>query len=148
MNFRRHKRGSEISPLQSAPLLSVILLLLCLQVGGVTFMPAPHEEVAVHLPVVGDGQPVEHRAGELVVEIAASGTLQVNHGSLTMDELRARLQQLSRDVAESVVLVRADPDTPLAKVIAVVEACRIAEIDRYSVMAIVGRPGVPATGRP
>ena len=134
MNFRRHIRGEALPLFSMAPmLLNVALLLLCLLLGAGMWKPAACE-TGSRLPAVA-GQPVEHVPGELVVGIASNGVLTVNRQTLTIDELRARLRQLSFDVPESVVLVQADRQTPFAHVLDVLDACRSAEIDTYRFVA-------------
>ena len=143
MNFRRHLHGAESPLSQTTPLLNVVFLLLCLFVVGFALAPAARE-TGIRLP----GAAGEQCPGELVVDIASNGELTVNRLALTLDELRSRLLQLSREAPESVVLVRGDPDTTFAQVLGVLDACRIAEIDKYSVVAAPGGHESPGPRTP
>ena len=144
MNFRRHLRGAELPLFQVSPLLNVVFLLLCLYLAVAVLDPAAREQ-EIQLPAIASGQPVQHVPGELIVRIASTGVLQLGRQTLTLDELRARLGQLSRDVPDSVVLVRADRDTPFAQILGVLDACRSAEIDKCSFVTMPSeREAAPA----
>ncbi|MEI8242218.1 MAG: biopolymer transporter ExbD [bacterium] len=131
MNFRRQLRAPDAPLMQTAPLLSVVLLLLCLFVGGSAFVPAVHEP-GFELSDGTNGQLVEQRPEAMVVEISPAGELSVSRQALTLDELRVRLRQLSREMPDPVVRVRADPGALVLHVLGVLEACRSAAITCYT----------------
>ncbi len=136
MNFRRHAQGPGPSLFACTPLVNVALLMLALFAGGLAFFPATVREVAMDLPVVAAGQPVDRLPGEGVVQVTTNGLISWNNEFVTRVGLRERLRQYSRDCVDAAVLVRADRRVPFDEVVAVLEACRSAEIDRYRVLAM------------
>jgi biopolymer transport protein ExbD len=131
MNFRRQLRAPDALLMQTTPLLNVALLLLCLFVGGSAFVPAVPQP-GFELSDGMSGQPFTQRPEAMVVEISGAGELSVSRQKLTLDELRVRLRQLAREMLEPAVLVRADPVAQVSHVLGVLDACRSAEITRYS----------------
>ena len=133
MNFRRHMQKTDGRLLLVTPLLNVVFLLLCLLVGGSAFAPAAHEG-GVPFSAAAGGTTGGQASGAMVIDLAANGGLYVNLQSLSGEEVQARLSRLAHEVPESVVRVRVDREAPLAQVLRVLEACRNAEIDQYSLV--------------
>jgi biopolymer transport protein ExbD len=136
MNFRRHIEGAGSSLSPFIALVNVALLLLGLFAGGLAFFPVSVAEVALDLPVVASGPAVERLPGEGVVQVATNGLVAWNNEFVTLDGLRDRLRQYGRERVDAAVLVRADRGVLFFEVVAVVEACRSAEIDRWRVLAM------------
>jgi biopolymer transport protein ExbD len=136
MNFRRHIQGAGSSLSPFVALVNVALLLLGLFAGGLAFFPATVAEVALELPVVAAGPAVEILPGEGIIQIATNNLLAWNNELVTGEGLRDRLRQYGRERVDAAVLVRADRRVPFCEVVAVLEACRSAEIDRWRVLAM------------
>ncbi|MFZ4396896.1 MAG: ExbD/TolR family protein [Kiritimatiellia bacterium] len=135
MNFRRHLHHTDSPLLQSVSLLTVVWLLLGLFLVGLLLAPAPRE-AGVWLAVAGNDPEAPQPADKMLIEIDRSGALSMNRQALTKEELREGLVKFSHEIADSMVLVRANSNAPLMQVLDVLDACRKADIDHYRVTAV------------
>jgi biopolymer transport protein ExbD len=72
--------------------------------------------------------PNVQRPSECVLNIAADGRVILNQQTLSLDELKAKLQQLSDANPDQAVIVRGDERVDYKYVVAVLETCRAANI--------------------
>ena len=125
MNFR--KRTSELPQFQATPMLDVVFLLLCFFVTSSVFSQWEYE-VDIVLPSAQSSKMPDRLPGEIIINVGTDGRVSVNRQTLSLEQLRQRLERLARNFPGQPVVIRADRLTAYEHVIAVVDACRLADI--------------------
>jgi biopolymer transport protein TolR len=131
MAFTGGDRNNEtLSQINVTPLVDVMLVLL------VIFMvtaPILHQGVSVNLPQVRAGA-ISGDEVELVVTVAANGTVYLNDTVTSAPELQTKLQAIVRETPDRGVYLRADAAVPYGEVMRVIGAIREAGIQRLGMI--------------
>ena len=130
MNFNR-KGKSRAAGVSMTALMDVIFLLLCFFVTSSVFSQW-ETEVSISLPTAKSATVPGRMPGEIIVNVAADGAVSVNGRSLTKEELTARLKRVSELYPGQPVVIRADKVTPYESLVAVIDACRAADVWNFS----------------
>ncbi len=126
MNFRRGLPPESVG-FQLAPMIDVVFLLLCFFVASQLFAQW-ESEIDIQLPTARSATTPERLPGEVILNVRADGTVVVSGRTLDADELDRLLARLVEIFPGQPVILRADRSTPYQHVIAVIDACRRAEI--------------------
>lgn len=129
MKFARHK--SRAPQLALTSMLDVIFLLLCFFVT-VSVFSQWESEISIQLPKAGTAEEPDRLPGEIILNLAKDGKVTVNGQALALDDLRVRLQRVSKYYPGQPVIIRADKQTAYEKLIGVVDVCRSADIWNFS----------------
>src|SRR5476651_301093 len=93
MNLRRRINQDPIQ-LQLAPMIDVILFLLCFFL--LTWNLARYEQdLAVKVPTARNGEEPKQLPGEVIINLRADGTVVLEHSTLSFDELQQKLTAIS-----------------------------------------------------
>jgi len=130
MKFAR-KSASRAPTLALTSMLDVIFLLLCFFVT-VSVFSQWESEISIKLPSAETAEQPERMPGEIIVNLAPDGAVRVNGTVLTLTELHQRLQKVSKFYPGQPVIIRADKQTAYEKFVAVIDACRAADIWNFS----------------
>ncbi len=137
MNFRRRIATEQLG-LQLAPMIDVILFLLCFFL--LTWNLARYEaDIDVKVPTAKQGQEPKRLPGEVIVNIAKDGSVNLNRRTVTMDELQQILAGVVQEYPDQAVIIRADAKTDYDNVVKVLDACRAA--DAWNIAFATLRPG-------
>ncbi|MDE1171164.1 MAG: biopolymer transporter ExbD [Verrucomicrobium sp.] len=140
MNFRRRIVPQQIG-LQLAPMIDVILFLLCFFL--LTWNLARYEaDIEVKIPVAKQGQEPKRLPGEVIVNISKDGTVNLNRRVIGSDELRQILTGVVKEYPDQAVIIRADADTDYKYVVGVLDVCR--EANAWNIAFATLRPESPA----
>ena len=140
MNFRRRIVTEQIG-LQLAPMIDVILFLLCFFL--LTWNLARYEaDINVKVPTAKQGQEPKRLPGEVVVNVAKDGSVNLNRRVVSMDELQQILAGVVQEYPDQAVIIRADADTNYKNVVKVLDACRAA--DAWNIAFATLRPDMEA----
>jgi biopolymer transport protein ExbD len=126
MNFR----GSiKLNPpgFQIAPMVDIALFLLFFFLLQWKFSQT-ETEVDVKVPKASEGKESRRSSGEIILNIKSDGTIVMNRRSLDMDSLQESLQKISMLYPDQTVLLRGDEKTDYRFIVAVLDACRRANI--------------------
>ncbi|MDA0577202.1 MAG: biopolymer transporter ExbD [Verrucomicrobia bacterium] len=126
MKFR-NRRGVTDVGFQIAPMIDIMLFLLCFFVT-IQVYSQWETEIEIKLPTAESGGLPQRLPGEIIVNIRADGTLVVNSQVLVQAELQTLLNRMVQLFPGQPVLVRADQTTPYAHVIGVLDVCRQADL--------------------
>jgi len=126
MNFRKQS-AIELPQFQVTPMIDVVFLLLCFFITVSVFSQWEYE-VDIVLPTAESAKIPDRLPGEVIINVAHDGTITINQNVLAIDDLRGKLVRLSQLFPGQPVVVRADQSTAYANVMAVVDACRLADI--------------------
>ena len=129
MKFARPKTRAPQLALTS--MLDVIFLLLCFFVT-VSVFSQWESEISIQLPKAGTAEEPDRLPGEIILNLARDGKVTVNGQTLSLEDLRVRLQRVSKYYPGQPVIIRADRQTAYEQLIGVVDVCRSADIWNFS----------------
>ena len=130
MNFRR-KKTARSQGLEMTALMDVIFLLLCFFVTTSVFSQW-ESEIAITLPSAKSATVPGRMPGEIILNVSSGGMVSVNGQILSLDELTKRLSRLSKLYPGQPVVIRADKATSYESLVAVIDACRTADVWNFS----------------
>jgi biopolymer transport protein ExbD len=141
MKFR-NVRQIESIPLQLAPMIDVLLLLLLFFI--ITMNLSRREtEIEIAVPAADEGKPQDTKQrGEIVVNVRKDGTLLVEGEKYTEDQLLAKLKFISSVHKDQAVILRGDEQTAYEKIMTVLNTCQKAGI--WNVSFATRPPETPA----
>jgi len=127
MKFRNVAKIEPI-PLQLAPMIDVLLLLLLFFI--ITMNLAKQEtEIEISVPAADEGKVNSSRdVGEIVVNVKKDGTILVEGAQLSQDELLNKLQLISGIHKDQAVILRGDEKSNFQNVMDVLNTCQKAGI--------------------
>ena len=124
--------------IQLAPMIDVILFLLCFFMAGQIYSQW-ETEIDIALPTAKTGQVPQRLPGEIIINVRQDGTTIVNGRKLDEVELGSLLKRLAQLFPGQPVLLRADKTTAYENVIRVLDLCRQADI--WNISFATGVPG-------
>jgi biopolymer transport protein ExbD len=140
MNFRKRIETPPIA-MQLAPMIDVILFLLCFFL--LTWNLARYEsDLEVKIPTAKEGQDPKRLPGEVIINIAEDGAVNLNRRVVTEQELKEILQGVIQQYPDQAVILRADERTDYKHVVAVLDVCRAAQAWNIA-FATLKATGVP-----
>ena len=122
---------SKAPALALTSMLDVIFLLLCFFVT-VSVFSQWESEIAIKLPSAETASEPERLPGEIIVNLAKDGTVRVNGATLALDDLKSRLSRVSKFYPGQPVIIRADRETRYETLVALIDACRAADVWNFS----------------
>lgn len=131
MNFRRHARRED-PEINFIPLIDLLLVILIFLMVTTTFSRL--SQLRVELPESGAAAPAQRQA-EITVTIDADGQHAVDGellGVVDPARLAARLRKAAQSEGEHTLVVRADANASHRQVMQVLEAARLAGVERVS----------------
>ena len=126
MNFRKNLAFPQVG-FQVVPMVDVVFVaLIFFMVASVTARWETKMEITV--PTAASGARAPRSAGEIIFNLDAAGRIFIQNVEMDLPRLESVLQQVGRAFQDQPVIIRADAQTRHAKVIAVLDACRKADI--------------------
>jgi biopolymer transport protein ExbD len=137
MNLRRRLNQDPIQ-LQLAPMIDVILFLLCFFL--LTWNLARYEQdLEVKVPVARNGTPPQNLPGEVIINLRFNGTVELERRKLTFTELEGKLSAIEQVYPDQAVVLRGDENVEYKYVARVLDACRAAKLT--NIAFATNRPG-------
>ena len=130
MNFRKKQRARP-QGLQMTALMDVIFLLLCFFVTTSVFSQW-ESEIAIALPSAKSATVPGRMPGEIILNVSSQGVVTINGQVLTLEDLTSRLSRLAKLYHGQPVVIRADKETSYESLVAVIDACRTADVWNFS----------------
>jgi len=126
MNLRRRINQEPIQ-LQLAPMIDVIMFLLCFFL--LTWNLARYEQdIEVKVPVARNGAPPKNLPGEVIINLKSDGTVELERATLSFDQLQEKLTAIQQVYPEQPVVLRGSVDVPYKWVVKVLDVCRAAKL--------------------
>ena len=126
MNLRRRINQEPIQ-LQLAPMIDVIMFLLCFFL--LTWNLARYEQdLEVKVPVARNGTPPKQLPGEVIINLKADGSIELERSKLTVAQLQKKLSQIQAVYPEQAVVLRGDENVDYKNVVGILDACRAAKL--------------------
>ena len=130
MNFRRNHRN-RAATVQMASLMDVIFLLLCFFVTSSVFSQW-ETEISIALPTAKSATVPGRMPGEIILNLDEQGEVSVNGQKLTLEAVTQRLARIAKLYPGQPVVIRADKTSSYDKLIALIDACRAADVWNFS----------------
>ena len=125
MRFRR--RPPDVIGFQIAPMVDILLVLLCFFI--VTWSFARKEmELDVKVPAAQSGKEPVSAVNQTVLNVKTDGSVIWNRKQVTSAELLSRLQELARLYPDYAIILRGDERTAYRAIVNVLDICREAGI--------------------
>src|SRR5271154_4516557 len=103
MNLRRRINQEPIQ-LQLAPMIDVIMFLLCFFL--LTWNLARYEQdIAIKVPVAKNGEQPKQLPGEVIINLRADGTVELERATLTFEQLQQKLTAISTVYPDQTVVL-------------------------------------------
>ena len=126
MNLRRRISQDPIQ-LQLAPMIDVILFLLCFFL--LTWNLARYEQdIAVKVPTAKNGEEPKQLPGEVIINLRLDGTVVLEHATISFDQLQQKLEAISHVYPDQAVVLRGAENVEYKYVVKVLDACRAAKL--------------------
>ena len=130
MKFKRNSR-SHAPQLALTSMLDVIFLLLCFFVT-VSVFSQWESEISIKLPSAATAEEPDRLPGEIIVNLDRDGRVSVNSKALELGDLETRLAKVAKFYPDQAVIIRADKDVRYERLVAVIDACRAANVWNFS----------------
>lgn len=137
MNLRRRINQEPIQ-LQLAPMIDVIMFLLCFFL--LTWNLARYEQdLAVKVPTAKNGEEPKQLPGEVIINLRADGTVVLERTTLSYEQLQQKLTAISSIYPEQTVVLRGAEEVPYKWVVKTLDVCRAAKLT--NIFFATNRPG-------
>lgn len=130
MNFRKNRR-SRAAALQMTSLMDVVFLLLCFFMTANEFARW-ETEVGITLPTAQSATIPGRMPGEIILNLNAKGDVTVNGVKLTLEEVTERMKRIAESFPGQPVVIRADKASSYETLMALIDACRTANVWNFS----------------
>jgi biopolymer transport protein ExbD len=126
MNLRR-RINSEPIQLQLAPMIDVVMFLLCFFL--LTWNLSRYEQdIAVKVPTARHGEPPAQLPGEIILNLRQDGSVELERSTVSIDELKAKLSSIQQVYPDQPVILRGAEEVPYKFVVKVLDTCRAARL--------------------
>ena len=126
MKFRKREAPNLIG-FQIAPMVDILLVLLCFFI--VTWSFARKEnELDVKVPAAQSGKEANPVINQTVLNVKKDGQVVWNRKATSLDELGAKLRQLSKLYPDYAIILRGDESVDYKYIVNVLDTCRDANI--------------------
>ena len=130
MNLRRRINQDPIQ-LQLAPMIDVILFLLCFFL--LTWNLARYEQdLEVKVPVARNGTPPKALPGEVIINLKPDGkggaTIELERSALSPEQLQEKLTAIANVYPDQAVVLRGAENVYYKDVVKVLDVCRAAKL--------------------
>ena len=130
MNLRR-RLSQEPIQLQLAPMIDVIMFLLCFFL--LTWNLARYEQdLEVKVPVARNGTPPKQLPGEVIINLKPDGkggaTIELERSALSPEQLQEKLTAIANVYPDQAVVLRGAENVYYKDVVKVLDVCRAAKL--------------------
>jgi biopolymer transport protein ExbD len=136
MNFRKQAEPRILGFL-IAPMVDILLVILVFFIVTWNFALSENE-LDVRVPTATKANETQPYVGQVVINIAANGTVIVNRQPKTSQELLELLKKLSQLYPDQAIIVRGDQGVEYKHIVDVLDICRQADI--WNVAFATGKP--------
>ena len=122
------------------PLLDLVFLTLVFFMVTTAY-GALESEIDITLPTADSAVQSERTQGEVFINLRADGSIVINEQTLGIEELETVLARIAEHFPGGAVIIRGDSAAALGQAVAVLDACRKADIQN---IAFAAQPPEPA----
>ena len=121
----------EGEPIQMAPLIDIVFLTLVFFMITSVYSTL-ESEVDINLPTAQSSVTNDRLQGEIFVNLMEDGTIILNEKEVDIVELQSILNRVSEHFPGGTVIIRGDRDANLGTALAILDCCKIADIQSIS----------------
>jgi biopolymer transport protein ExbD len=136
MNFRKQAEPRVLG-FMIAPMVDILLVVLVFFIVTWNFA-LTENELDVRVPTATKANEPQPYVGQVVINIAANGTIIVNRQQKSSQELLEQLKKLSQLYPDQAIIVRGDQAVDYKHIVDVLDVCRRADI--WNVAFATGKP--------
>ena len=134
MKFGR-RTGEEEQSIHMAPLIDIVFLTLVFFMTT-TVYSTMEAEIDIVLPTAASATIDERSPGEIYINLMEDGRIVLNRREVSLEELETVLKRLAEHYPGGAVIIRGDRGAVLGRAIAILDACRNADIQNVSFQAL------------
>ncbi len=137
-------RISTVAPPPGFQITPMVDIFACLLIFFIVTYNFSKEELAldVKVPAAKEGKETRRNLQELIINVKPDGAIILNRQTLSADQLRAKLLQISGIYPDQAVILRGDESVNYRYIVEVLDVCRSANI--WNVAFATAKPA-PAT---
>ena len=109
--------------LQLAPMIDILLLLLCFFIISWQFSRS-ETELNVAVPTAQEGADPSRQRGEIIINILADGTIRVESVTVDLAKLSQKLAPIAAQFKNQPVRIRGDGGVPYQRIVEVIDTCQ------------------------
>lgn len=109
--------------LQLAPMIDILLLLLCFFIISWQFSKS-ETELNVSVPTAQEGADPTRQRGEIIINILADGTIRVESAAVDLAKLSQKLAPIAAQFKNQPVRIRGDGNVPYQRIVEVIDTCQ------------------------
>ncbi len=126
--------------LQLAPMIDILLLLLCFFIISYQFSRS-ETELNVAVPTAQEGADPTRQRGEIIINILADGTIRVEGTTVDLAKLSQKLAPIAIQFKNQPVRIRGDGGVPYQRIVEVIDTCQKSGI--WNISFATQRPAPP-----
>ncbi len=123
-----------------APLIDIVFLTLVFFMVTSVYTTL-ESEIDITLPTAKNVADMERTRGEIYINIRQDGSIVLNDREMDLPELQEVLYRVAEYFPGGAVIIRGDRDAYLGRAVAVLDACKNADIQNISIAALPEQPG-------
>jgi biopolymer transport protein ExbD len=109
--------------LQLAPMIDIVLLLLCFFITSWQYSKS-ETELNVSVPTAQEGADPDRQRGEIIINILPDSTIRVEGITVDLEQLRGKLTAIAKQYENQPVRIRGDGDVPYQRIVEVIDTCQ------------------------
>lgn len=116
-------RPSPPIALQLAPMIDIVLLLLCFFIISWQYSRS-ETELSVSVPTAQEGADPDRQRGEIIINVLPDGTIRVDSSTLDIPQLAQKLTTIANLYKNQPVRIRGDGGVPYQRIVEVIDTCQ------------------------
>jgi len=125
----------ETDTIPMAPLIDIVFLTLVFFMVTAVYSTL-ESELDITLPTASSAAPDDRTQGEIFINVKSDGSIVLNERVVSLDELQSVLDRVAAYFPGGSVIIRGDREAQLGRAIAILDACKNADIQNVSFAAI------------
>jgi biopolymer transport protein ExbD len=113
--------------LQLAPMIDILLLLLCFFITSWQYTKS-ETELNVSVPTAQEGAETERSRGEIIINVLADGAIRVEGLSVDRQQLFDKLSAIAKQYKNQPVRIRGDGGVAYQRIVEIIDTCQGAGI--------------------
>ncbi len=109
--------------LQLAPMIDIVLLLLCFFIMSWKYSQS-ETELNVSVPTAQEGADPDRQRGEIIINILSDSTIRVEGTTVDLEQLRVKLTAIAKQYQNQPVRIRGDGGVPYQRIVEVIDTCQ------------------------
>lgn len=131
MSFLKRRKSRDAAPIDIAPMMDMVFILLIFFIVTSTF--TRETGVDVSKPKASSARELARES--ILIGITRQGTVHINETQVNLGTLRTILRQMVAEAPERPVILVADRDAPSGRIVDVLDECNIAKVRKVSISA-------------